>query len=36
MSILNGPGEAAVYDREVGAGEGVTIHEGKLRISDHI
>jgi len=37
--ILNGPGEAAVHERDVG-GEGVThnavLREGRPRISDHI
>jgi len=39
LSILNGPGEAAVHSGEVG-GEGVTcnvsLREGRPRISDHI
>ena len=39
LSILNGPGEAAVHGWEVG-GKGVTyntlVREGRSQISDHI
>jgi len=37
MSILNKPGEAAEYDREVqGVAYNALLREGRTRIGDHI